>query len=56
MTHDEWVKWCDQLETSLTRATLYKKDDDLRIVLRLAWEIAKEQMKKTEGENNGNNK
>ena len=53
MTHNEWVKWCDQLETSLTRATLYKKDDDLRIVLRLAWEIAKEQTKKTEGENNG---
>lgn len=51
MTHDDWVKWCDQLETSLTRATIYKKDDDLRIVLRLAWEIARDKVK--EGEKNG---
>ena len=56
MTHDEWVRWCDQMETSLTRATIYKKDDDLRLVLRLAWEICREQMKATEpkkGEKDG---
>ena len=52
MKHDEWVRWCDQLEDSLVRAETAKKDRDLLVVLRLAYQIAKEQTKKTEGEKN----
>ncbi len=50
MTHDEWVHWTDQLENSLVRAETARKDIDLIVVLRMAYAIAKENMKKTEGE------
>lgn len=50
MTHDDWVKWCDQLENSLVRAESARKDVDLIVMLRLAHQIAKEQVKKTESE------
>ncbi len=48
MTHDEWVKWADQLENSLVRAETARKDVDLIVVLRLAYQIAKEKTKETE--------
>ena len=47
MKHDDWVKWCDQMETSLTRATINKKDGDLTMILRLAWEICVDKVKET---------
>ena len=47
MKHDEWVKWTDQLENSLVRAETAKKDTDLLVVLRLAYQISKEQMIRT---------
>lgn len=47
MTHEEAVKWLDQLETSLARAEQGKKDIDLVILLRLAYELAKEKEKET---------
>lgn len=49
MTHDQWVKWTDQLESSLVRAETAKKDLDLIVVLRLAYNICKERTKETEG-------
>ena len=48
MTHDEWVKWCDQLENSLVRAESARKDVDLIVMLRLAHQIAKERVKETD--------
>ena len=45
MTHEELVKWVDQLEDSLTRAEMAKKDVDLIVVLRLAYMIMKERLK-----------
>lgn len=45
MTHEELVKWVDQLEDSLTRAEMAKKDVDLIVVLRLAYKIMKERLK-----------
>lgn len=48
MTRDEWLKWLDQIETSLVRAEAARKDIDLVIVLRLAQEIAKERIKELE--------
>lgn len=47
MKHDEWVKWTDQLESSLMRAETSMKDRDLLVVLRLAYQISKEQMIRT---------
>lgn len=48
MTHDEWVKWLDQLENSLVRAESARKDVDLIVILRLAHAIAKERVKESE--------
>ena len=48
MTHDEWVRWLDQIESSLVRAETAKKDIDLLVVLRLAYQICKDQVKGTE--------
>ena len=48
MKHDDWVKWCDQLENSLVRAETARKDVDLIVVLRLAHQIAKERVKESE--------
>ena len=45
MTHEEAVKWLDQLETSLVRAEKAKKDIDTIILLRLAYELLKEKVK-----------
>ncbi len=45
MTHDEKVAWLDQLEDSLTRAELGKKDIDLIVLLRWAFRKAKEELK-----------
>ncbi len=47
MTHEEAVKWLEQIENSLTRAEQAKKDIDLIILLRLAYELAKEREKET---------
>ena len=46
MTHDEWVKWADQIENSLVRAESSRKDVDLIVILRLAYQIAKERVKR----------
>lgn len=48
MTRGEWLKWLDQIETSLVRVEAARKDIDLVIVLRLAQEIAKERIKELE--------
>ena len=48
MTREELAKIADQLETSLVRATEAKKDIDLIVVLRAAWDIAKERLKEKE--------
>lgn len=48
MTHEEMVKWLDQLEDSLTRAELGKKDIDLIVLLRWAYKKAKEELKEDE--------
>ena len=53
MKHDEWVRWCDQLEDSLVRAETAKKDRDLLVVLRLAYQIAKEKVKTEERKKDG---
>lgn len=47
MTHDEWAKWADQLENSLVRAETARKDVELIVVLRLAYQIAKDKTKET---------
>ncbi len=49
MTHEEKVAWLDQLEKSLTRAELGKKDLDLIVLLRWAYKKALEELKE-EGE------
>lgn len=51
MKHDDWVKWLDQLESSLVRAETAKKDIDILLLLRFAFQVAKEKVK--ESENNG---
>ena len=48
MTHDEWVRWLDQIESSLVRAETAKKDIDTIVMLRLAYQICKDQVKGTE--------
>lgn len=56
MTHDEWVKWADQIENSLVRAESSRKDVDLIVMLRLALKIAVERVKETapkKGEEDG---
>lgn len=45
MTHDEKVKWLDQLESSLVRAETSRKDVDLIVALRLLYQIMKEEVK-----------
>ena len=47
MTHDEWVRWLDQIESSLVRAETAKKDRDIIVMLRLAYQIRKDQVKGT---------
>lgn len=42
MTHEEWVKWTDQIENSLVRAETAGKDKDIIVLLRLAWQIGKD--------------
>lgn len=44
-------EWCDQLENSLVRAESARKDVDLIVMLRLAYQICKDQVK--EGGKNG---
>ena len=53
MTHDDWRRWADQIETSLARAEKARKDIDLLILLRFAQKVAIEGLKKTEGEKDG---
>lgn len=48
MTHEEKVKWLDQLENSLTRAEQGKKDLDLIVLLRWAYKKAYEELKEEE--------
>lgn len=48
MTHEDWVKWADQLENSLVRAETAKKDKDLALILLFGMEIAKDKMKESE--------
>ena len=50
MTHEEKVEWLDQLENSLTRAELGKKDIDLIVLLRWAYKKAKEELKEEQHE------
>ena len=48
MTHEEKIKWLDQLENSLTRAEQGKKDLDLIVLLRWAYKKALEELKQEE--------
>lgn len=48
MTHEEWVKWTDQIENSLVRAETSGKDKDIIVLLRLAWQIGREHVKESE--------
>lgn len=50
MTHEEKVEWLDQLENSLTRAELGKKDRDLIVLLRWAYKKAKDELKEEQHE------
>lgn len=45
MTREELAKWVDQLETSMTRAEMAKKDRDLLVVLRLAYQMGRDKLK-----------
>lgn len=45
MTHDDWVKWTDQIENSLVRAEKAGKDKDIIVLLRLAYQIGRERIK-----------
>ena len=45
MTHEEWVKWTDQIENSLVRAETSGKDKDIIVLLRLAWQIGRDHLK-----------
>lgn len=45
MTHEEWVKWTDQIENSLVRAEMNGKDKDLIVLLRLAWQVGRDHLK-----------
>lgn len=53
MTHDDWLRWSEQIETSLVRAEKARKDIDLLIILRFAQKLAIEGLKRTEGEKDG---
>ena len=48
MKHDDWVKWLDQLESSLVRAETAKKDIDILLLLRFAFQVVKEKVKETD--------
>ena len=50
MTHKEAAEWLDQIETSLTRAELGKKDIDIIVLLRLAYKIIQEKEKELRNE------
>lgn len=52
MTHEDWVRYTDQLENSLARAEEAKKDNDIIVLLRMAYQICKERMIETDGERN----
>ena len=52
MTHEDWVRYTDQLENSLARAEAAQKDKDIIVLLRMAYQICKERMKETDGERN----
>ncbi len=45
MTHEDWVKWTDQIENSLARAEAAGKDKDLIVLLRLAWQVGRDHLK-----------
>ena len=45
MKREEWVKWTDQIENSLVRAEKAGKDNDIIILLRLAWQIGRDHIK-----------
>lgn len=45
MTHDDWVKWTDQIENSLVRAEKAGKDKDIIVLLRLAWQVGRDHIK-----------
>lgn len=47
MTHDEAVKWLEQIEKSLSRAEAARKDVDVIVLLRLAYSLIKEKEKET---------
>ena len=42
MQHSDIIKWMEQIEDSLTRAEIGKKDRDLIVVLRLLYAVLKE--------------
>ena len=46
MQHSDIIKWMEQIEDSLTRAEIGKKDRDLIVVLRLLYAVLKEWEKK----------
>ena len=48
MTHEDWVRYTDQLENSLARAEEAKKDNDIIVLLRMAYQICKERMIETD--------
>ena len=45
MTHDEKVKYLDQLEDSLVRAETSRKDVDLLVCLRVLYSLFKDEVK-----------
>ena len=45
VTHEDWVRWTDQIETSLARAEAAGKDKDLIVLLRLAWQVGIEHIR-----------
>lgn len=47
MQHSDIIKWIEQIEDSLTRAEIGKKDRDLIVVLRLLYAVLKEREKET---------
>lgn len=48
MTHEDWVRYTDQLENSLARAEAAQKDKDIIVLLRMAYQICKERMIETD--------
>lgn len=52
MTHDEKVKYLDQLENSLVRAESSRKDVDLLVCLRALYSLFKDEVKNDSREAN----